>query len=174
MELLVILKRLMILEDADYILHLGDVLYHGPRNDLPDGYDPKSLAELIKNDDRFIFIKGNCDSEVDEMVTAKKIEDKYLLLEFDNFKFLLSHGHRKNINSEISGAESKGYDGFFYGHTHVKRLEKDKILVLNPGSTSIPKDCCKSFALYEDGTFYLYNLEDLSIIKLVKMAGEDE
>lgn len=115
-----ILKRLMIFRRCRLYIALRGRALSWTKKWLTGWIWSKSLAELIKNDDRFIFIKGNCDSEVDEMVTAKKIEDKYLLLEFDNFKFLLSHGHRKNINSEISGAESKGYDGFFYGHTHVK------------------------------------------------------
>ena len=65
-------KAMEYLEDADKIIHLGDVLNHGPRNPIPEGYDPAGLAELLAEDDRFVFVKGNCDSEVDEMVTFKE------------------------------------------------------------------------------------------------------
>ena len=67
-------KALDTLSDCDILLHLGDVLYHGPRNDLPEGYNPKAVIEILNNLDNLTIAKGNCDADVDQMVIKHQIE----------------------------------------------------------------------------------------------------
>lgn len=158
-------KALEILKNADMILHLGDVLYHGPRNALPESYNPKEIARIINKDPKFTYIRGNCDSEVDEMVIERDIHQKDRLLELDGYKFYMIHGHQKPIEELIKDAKEKGADVFLYGHYHVKKLEySDDLLVVNPGSTSIPKDGSKSLAIYEDGEISLVELESGKVV----------
>ena len=126
---------------VDCYIHLGDVLYHGPRNDLPVKYDPKRLAEQIKNMDNIYFVKGNCDSEVDEMVTGKNIHENYLIKDFGDVRIFATHGHRESEEDRIEMAEAKFCDFLITGHTHIKVNRKtDTVHILNPGSTTIPKD----------------------------------
>ena len=90
------MKALKMIGEVDCYIHLGDVLYHGPRNDLPGKYDPRRLAEQIKNMDNIYFVKGNCDSEVDEMVTGKSIHENYLIKDFGDVRIFATHGHRES------------------------------------------------------------------------------
>ncbi|QSH99394.1 phosphodiesterase [Treponema phagedenis] len=147
-----VLKALEVIGKVDHIIHLGDVLYHGPRNDLPPTYNPKALAELFKNMENISFIRGNCDADVDEMVTKKNIKDKNRLYNFDGFKIFALHGYEETLEERVAMAKKLGADMVAFGHSHVKMLETiDGIIVLNPGSTTIPKDGSKSAAIIEDG-----------------------
>ena len=117
----------------DKILCLGDILYHGPRNDLPENYNPKECIKILndlKND--IICVKGNCEAEVDQMVLEFKINDSYDL-KYNDFIIHLEHGHHLDLykgNSNI----------IMSGHTHLPVLEKkNDIIYLNPGSITIPK-----------------------------------
>lgn len=149
------------LEDADKIIHLGDVLYHGPRNDIPEGYDPRAMADLIKDDDRFYFVKGNCDSEVDQTVLEKDLNESERLIEVGDNVFYIHHGHRYSEDQMVQRAKEYGANVVIYGHTHQKVIKNmDGLLVMNPGSLSIPKDGSKSYGVYEDGLMKIYNLED--------------
>ena len=117
-------------EAPDRIVLLGDLLYHGPRNDLPEGYAPKEAIALLNGlAKRIVAVRGNCDAEVDQMV----LDDPPTL---------------------APGS------AFLSGHTHAKTLdERDGVLFVNPGSTSIPKDGSPSYAVYEHGTFTLKDLD---------------
>ena len=81
-------KALDLLEDCDVIFHIGDVLYHGPRNDLPEGYNPKGVIEKINNLDNIIITRGNCDADVDQMVIKHPIQSPYVLTQFGEIRFL--------------------------------------------------------------------------------------
>ena len=128
-------KALDLLKDCDVLFHMGDVLYHGPRNDLPEGYNPKGVIKEINNLDNIIIVRGNCDADVDQMVIKHPIEDGYILTEVGNVTFLLNHGYLESKEETIR---------------HVKELYMDEdLVVLNPGSTSIPKDGSHSVAIIE-------------------------
>lgn len=153
------LKALEVLKDCDKVYHLGDVLYHGPRNDLPKGYNPKKLAEVLKGLDYITYIKGNCDSDVDEMVMEKDLQQKKRVENIDGKLFLMVHGYEETLEDRIKEAKELGAVAIVTGHTHIKVLEeKDGITLLNPGSPSIPKDGSASVATYEDGVFKLVEI----------------
>lgn len=137
--------------NCDKLILLGDLLYHGPRNKLPIEYDPEVVyTTLNKYKDRIMAVRGNCDSEVDQMVLEFPIMDDYLFLNIDNHNIYFSHGH---INERINYDDN---DILINGHTHVYVLSKNYI---NVGSISIPKNnTLNSYVIYEDNTFYLYDL----------------
>ena len=143
----------------DKILLLGDLLYHGPRNDLPKGYAPKKVIPLLNAlKERIVAVRGNCEAEVDQMVLEFSCMDDYALVQIDGLIFALSHGHVYNP-SKLPPVPH--IDVFASGHTHVKVLERrnDGLVVLNPGSTTIPKDDSASYATYQDGTITLHSLD---------------
>lgn len=135
------------------IIILGDILYHGPRNDLPNDYKPKELLkELNIIKDKIIAIKGNCDAEVDEMVLNFKLESS-LDLKINGLNAHFEHGHHLDLykgNASI----------IIYGHTHLNRLEKiNNIIYLNPGSIALPKeDNPKSYAIWDERSIKIYNI----------------
>lgn len=148
------------LKDADKIIHLGDVLYHGPRNPIPESYDPAAMAEIMKEDDRFIFLKGNCDSEVDSTVIGKSISESEMIFELGDNVLYCHHGHRYDEEEMVKRARDYGANIVAYGHTHKKVLKNiDGVLVVNPGSTSLPKDDSKSYAVYENGLIKVFSSE---------------
>ena len=127
-------------EGAKKLILLGDILYHGPRNDLPREYCPKKVIPLLNaHKSRILAVRGNCDAEVDQMVLEFPIMADYAVLELENKKRVyMSHGH---IYNEENLPFAERGDAFLYGHTHVLRTEeKEGILYLNPGSVSIPKE----------------------------------
>lgn len=157
-------------EAPDVIALLGDVLYHGPRNPLPDGYDPMRVVSLLEPlSERIVAVRGNCDAEVDDMVlpfscrdTAARIVDG----EHD-VTLLLTHGHVIDPNDPPSLPPRTVLCS---GHTHVKVLEtRDGITHCNPGSTSLPKDGSRSYAVYEHGTLSLKMLDDGSTIATLQL-----
>lgn len=143
----------------DKVLLLGDLLYHGPRNDLPQGYAPKQVIPILNGlKDKIVAVRGNCEAEVDQMVLEFPCFDDYALVEADGLVIALSHGHIYNPDKL---PPQEGIDVFMSGHTHIKVLEQreDGLVILNPGSTTIPKDGSASYATYEDGVFTLRSLE---------------
>ncbi|WP_318505792.1 phosphodiesterase [Bacillus sp. T3] len=161
-----VVQALKFLEGSMQICHLGDVLYHGPRNDLPETYNPKNLAAFLKDRKDVVYVRGNCDADVDEMVTEQDLSYKSRVIAFDNYKFYLVHGYEETEEERIEVAKKLGCQVVVSGHTHIKVLkEQDGIIVLNPGSTTIPKDGTKSFALYENGQIELWNLDSQTLIK---------
>ena len=140
-------------EKADRMLLLGDLLYHGPRNDLPEGYQPKRVIELLNGmKDDILCVRGNCEAEVDQMVLQFPVLADYMILFAGERAIYATHGHVYNENHL---PPLKPGDVLLHGHTHVLRAEeKDGLLVLNPGSTSIPKEGNPpTYATLEDGLF---------------------
>lgn len=145
--------------NADQIILLGDVLYHGPRNPLPKGHDPKKVAELLNEfKAEIIAIRGNCDSEVDQMVLQFPMMAQYSVLLDRKRKLFFSHGH---LYSEENLPPLKAGDAFIYGHTHIAKAQTfNGVNILNPGSISLPKgEIPATFAIYEEGVFMLYDLD---------------
>lgn len=143
-------------EHCGMLCTLGDILNYGPRNELPDGLDPKGIAECLNHfADPVLAIRGNCDSEVDQMLLDFPIMSDYALIA-DNGKLLfLTHGHIYNENHLPKGK----FDALFYGHTHLWKLEKKNTLVCNTGSITFPKGGkVPTFATYENGTVSVYHL----------------
>lgn len=137
-------------ESADRLVILGDVLYHGPRNPLPDGYDPKEVCRLLNAlADKIIAVRGNCDAEVDQMVLDFNLSSDYATVCDGAKTITLSHGHR-------TVPPLKEGDTYITGHTHVPLnvVEKEGYLHLNPGSVSLPKEnSAHGYILYENGNF---------------------
>lgn len=146
-------------EHFDFIVLLGDLLYHGPRNPLPEGHNPKELAVLLNQyKDKIVAVRGNCDAEVDQMVLNFPMQSDYAWLVIDGHRFYLTHGHL--LNPENLPPLSKG-DVFVSGHTHVPKLYTNErgITVLNPGSCSLPKENnSPSYAIYDNGKFEIREL----------------
>ncbi|HEY9062072.1 MAG TPA: phosphodiesterase [Pseudobacteroides sp.] len=126
-------------EEAEFIAILGDELYHGARNPLPVEYNPKGVAELLNGySDKIIAVRGNCDSEVDEMVLDYPIMAAYSTILYGQKRIFLTHGHIYNENNLPK--LSKG-DVFVYGHTHVPKADNvNQIYIINPGSITFPKE----------------------------------
>ena len=140
-------------EKAERLLLLGDLLYHGPRNDLPEEYQPKKVIEMLNGiRDRLLCIRGNCDCEVDQMVLHFPILADYAVLDAGNRLIYATHGH---IYNQEKLPPLKPGDVMLFGHTHVPlHTEKDGVLCLNPGSVSIPKEgSAHGYMTYEDGVF---------------------
>lgn len=148
-------------EKADKLLILGDILYHGPRNDLPEGYNPKAVIEMLNNiKEEILCVRGNCDTEVDQMVLKFPIMAEYCILYMENRMIFATHGHV--FNKEHLPMLKKG-DILLNGHFHIPKCEKFKdYIYMNPGSVSIPKENSEhSYMIMEDHKFYWKNLEGL-------------
>ena len=149
-------------EEAPRMLFLGDLLYHGPRNDLPEGYAPKEVIALLQERQADIFcVRGNCEAEVDQMVLDFPIMADYATL-FDETgrELFLTHGHvfGAGMHNSVDHAPAlpEG-SALVYGHTHIKVNEESAahpgLRLFNPGSVSIPKDGSHSYGIYEGGAF---------------------
>lgn len=144
---------------CDYILLLGDILYHGPRNPLPEGYAPKEVARRLNEyADKIIAVRGNCDCEVDQMLLRFPCQADYVPV-FDNgIMLFLSHGH---VYAPHNMPSLYGASLFLYGHTHLWELNcnNEGMWFCNPGSISLPKENRPaSFAVYDNGTIAIYTL----------------
>ena len=155
-------------EGADKILILGDLLYHGPRNDLPSTYAPKKVIELLNaNKNLILSVRGNCDTEVDQMVLEFPILADYAFLELDGLCVFATHGHHHNT---LTPPPLKRGDILLHGHTHVLKIENfgDENVYINPGSIALPKEGNpRSYAVYESRTFTIKDL-DKNIIKEIR------
>lgn len=146
-------------EDPDRILLLGDLLYHGPRNDLPRDYAPKKVIPMLSAvKEKILAVRGNCDAEVDQMVLPFPCMADYAQLLVDGKTFYLTHGHHAAPNSL---PPLPGGSIFLSGHTHVKLDETvGGVRCLNPGSVSIPKDGSHSYLFYENEHFSFRIMEE--------------
>ena len=128
-------------ENSDKIILLGDLYYHGPRNSLTKEYDPKIVAEILNSlKDEILAVKGNCDAEVDQMISDFELKDN-LKLEINGFKVFYTHGHKYNIDN----LPEEKIDILIYGHFHTGFIkEKNGIIFANAGSISLPKDNTKN------------------------------
>lgn len=156
-------------EDIDIIFHAGDVLYHGPRNPIKDSYSPSELAESINELSVPILIaKGNCDSEVDDMVLKPKIQPSPFFCQINKMRIVVHHGHEKSVDDLLQIANSFKAHLVVYGHSHVRKMFRlNDTYFINPGSTSLPKseDAVPSFAFYDGKTIKLINNENGKTIK---------
>lgn len=142
---------------CDWMILLGDILYHGPRNPLPEGHDPKIVVSLLNPyASKIIAVRGNCDAEVDQMLLEFPCLGDYALIVDNNITLFATHGHiyhedrlpklHKNI--------------FLYGHTHLWTLKKaGNLVICNPGSVSLPKENRpNTYAIYENECISIYDL----------------
>ena len=145
-------------EQPDKLVLLGDILYHGPRNDLPRDYAPKQVIPMLSEwKEKILCVRGNCEAEVDQMVLPFPCMADYAVLEGEKTLYL-THGHLWNPEKLPPLAPGSI---FLYGHTHVKKDELvNEIRCLNPGSVSIPKDGSHSCMVYENGDFRVCILEE--------------
>lgn len=143
-------KALKILDNCDVLLHGGDILYHGPRNDIPVGYNPKEVITKINTLQNILIARGNCDADVDQMVINHPIQSPYVMSQFGEIRIVMNHGYTDCKDKIVENAKNMGADILVLGHTHVKELYCDEnLVVLNPGSTSIPKDGTHSVAIID-------------------------
>lgn len=154
-------------EKAEKLVILGDILYHGPRNDLPDGYDPKKVIKLLNNyKNKIIAVRGNCDAEVDQMVLEFPIRADYATIDIDNHHFFLTHGHlfdENNLPNLNIG------DIFVYGHIHRQVAKNENgIYIINPSSISLPKEGNNSYGIYNDNEFLIKEF-DGRIVKSIRL-----
>ncbi len=146
-------------EKADKLFLLGDILYHGPRNDLPAAYAPKEVISMLNaRKDKLFCVRGNCDTEVDQMVLEFPIMAEYALLFLEGRTVFLTHGHK--FNTQNPPALRKG-DILLHGHTHIMTIDDSREYVyLNPGSVSLPKEeNPRSYMIYDGGEFVLKSLK---------------
>jgi putative phosphoesterase len=153
------LMKVLEQQQPDKLLLLGDLLYHGPRNDLPRDYAPKQVIEMLsRHKDIITAVRGNCEAEVDQMVLPFSCMADFAQLEVDGKLFHLTHGHHENPDDLPPLPEGSV---FLSGHTHVKMDEvRSGIRCINPGSVSIPKDGSHSCMIYQNGAFAVVLLED--------------
>lgn len=155
-------------ENAERLILLGDLLYHGPRNDLPADYQPKKVIEILNGmRNELLCVRGNCEAEVDQMVLDFPVLSDSMILFVDGRTFFATHGH---IFHEDHLPPLKKGDILLHGHTHVPVLEnRGDYFLVNPGSVSLPKqETSKSYVVYEDGVFFLKDLNGnlLNTLKL--------
>ena len=151
-------------EKADRLFLLGDILYHGPRNDLPDEYAPKKVIEMLnEKKDEIFCVRGNCDTEVDQMVLKFPILADYAVLSVGERLVYATHGHVFNENNL---PPLKKGDILLNGHTHVpKCTEHESFVYMNPGSVSIPKEnSARGFIILENGVFTWKSLDGETIM----------
>ena len=146
-------------ENADRILLLGDILYHGPRNNLPRDYDPKTVATLLNSiAEKIVCVRGNCDSEVDQMMLDFPIMAEYALLDVGRALIFATHGHIFNEQNPPKFAKDSC---LLCGHFHIPAVHKcDGFLYINCGSVAIPKgDSCHSYIVFDGEEFCWKDLD---------------
>ena len=146
-------------EAPDRLLLLGDLLYHGPRNDLPDGYAPKEVIELLNGiAENLLCVRGNCEAEVDQMVLKFPVLADYAWLDVNGLRIFATHGHHFG---KTNPPPLQSGDILLCGHTHVSDCERfAHYTYLNPGSVSIPKENTPhSYMVLEDRTFLWKKLD---------------
>ena len=151
------------------LLLLGDLLYHGPRNDLPRDYAPKEvIAQLNAIKEHLLCVRGNCEAEVDQMVLEFPVLTESLLFFLDERMVYATHGHI--FGRQHPPMLSRG-DILLHGHTHIQAMEDtENFIYLNPGSVSIPKEGNDhSYMVYEDGIFTIKSLTDGKEISRLKL-----
>jgi putative phosphoesterase len=153
--------------EAKHLIILGDILNHGPRNPVPEGYQPAAVAELLNDySEQIIAVRGNCDSEVDQMLLDFPMLESYAWVLLENgTRLFLTHGHIYNGDNR---PKLKSGDVIVHGHTHIPVAEKmDDILVYNPGSITFPKGGnVPSYGLFEHDVLKVFSFSD-DILKQV-------
>ena len=155
-------------EQAERLWILGDILYHGPRNDLPKEYAPKKVIVMLNEiKEEICAVRGNCDTEVDQMVLEFPILADYSLLSVDGLRLYATHGH---VYNEQHMLPLMSGDILINGHTHIYEAKKSgEHVILNPGSVSIPKGGNPpTYAILEDGVFSIKDL-DGQVLKEIEL-----
>jgi putative phosphoesterase len=153
--------------EMDILIILGDILNYGPRNGIPEGLNPIGIAERLNAmSSKIIAIRGNCDSEVDQMLLHFPIMADYTFIVDNGVRIFLTHGHVYNEQN----LPNIPCDALIYGHTHRQKLEmNNRTVVCNTGSITFPKDGNPpTFATYSDGTLRMHHING-SIIKEIKI-----
>lgn len=146
-------------EGADRLLLLGDILYHGPRNDLPEEYSPKIVSAMLNElKDEIYCVRGNCEAEVDQLMLQFPILADYILIPFGDRMIFATHGHlynKENLPPMKTG------DILLHGHTHIPACEKcDGFVYMNPGSVTMQKeDSQRGYILFDGADFLWKSLE---------------
>ena len=138
-------------EKAEKLILLGDLLYHGPRNDLPKDYAPKAVIQMLNaNKEELLCVRGNCEAEVDQMVLDFPVMADYMIMYLEGRMAFITHGHNHNLEKLL-----------IHGHTHVQAaIETEQCVYINPGSITLPKNGNKnSYMTYEDGLFEIKDLD---------------
>ena len=154
-------------EKCDMILLLGDLLYHGPRIDLPYEYEVKNKAEnLNKYKNQILAVKENCDSEIDQMMFEFPIMQENMILNFDDLVFYATHGH---IYNDKNLPPFSNINILLNGHFHIPTFNKNVgFYYVNPGSVSIPKmNSTNSCIIYKDKKFYFYDIKNKNDYKIL-------
>ncbi len=154
-------------EQADRLLILGDLLYHGPRNPLPEGYAPMEVARMLNAvRDKIVCVHGNCDSEVDQMVLEFSITAQQAFIPFGDRMILAVHGH---VMGEDDPPPLNNGDILLHGHTHIPACEdRGGWFYFNPGSVSLPKgDSPRSYIVFENNSFVWKTLDGNSFMERV-------
>lgn len=158
-------------KNYDYLILLGDILYHGARNPLPKEYNPKEVTKALNEiKDKIIAIKGNCDSEVDEMVLEFPLVKNSIIF-YNSRKIFLTHGHEYNKDHLPNLSKN---DIMLYGHFHIPFIIKqDGIIIANPSSISLPKENNKeTYMTLENNMLRILDFND-NIIKKMDINLED-
>lgn len=156
------------IEKPDKIVLLGDLYYHGPRNDLTQEYNPMEVAKILNLlKDKLLVVKGNCDAEVDEMISEFKFQDN-IEMEVNGYNVFFTHGHKYNMD-QLPPLGIK-IDIMFYGHFHTGFIiEENGIIFANPGSISIPKsNTAHSYLIFDEKELILKDV-DGNIIEKKKL-----
>ena len=152
------LKKIIETENPDKIILLGDLYYHGPRNQLSLEYAPMEVSKILNSfKEKIITVRGNCDAEVDQMISEFKFEEN-ITLEINNKKFFFTHGHKYNIDI----LPDEDFDVMVYGHLHTGFIKEEygKIFV-NSGSISLPKNNTKnSYLIIDENRIYLKDIDE--------------
>ncbi|MGN0526114.1 MAG: phosphodiesterase [Acutalibacteraceae bacterium] len=155
-------------EKAEKLILLGDILYHGPRNDLPEAYNPKGVIALLNSvSEEILAVRGNCEAEVDDMVLDFPVLAEYATVWNRGRMFFLTHGHK--FNPDNLPKLKKG-DVLFNGHTHISKIEKiGDFIYANPGSVAIPKEnTSRGYIILTDNEIIRKDL-DGEVIELLKI-----
>lgn len=150
------IKEIFNKENPDKLILLGDLYYHGPRNPLTLEYNPMEVASIFNSlKDKILCVRGNCDAEVDQMISEFEIKDS-LQLTINNKNFFFTHGHKYNIDNMPNGI-----DILVYGHFHTGFIkERNGVIVINAGSISLPKEnTANSYLIIDNEEIRLYDLE---------------
>ena len=154
---------------SERMVLLGDILYHGPRNDLPREYAPKEVIAMLNAcKDKIYAIRGNCDTEVDQMVLEFPVMADYAVMVLNDLNFFVTHGH---LFHQDQLPPMKAGDILIHGHTHLLRADAyDGYYILNPGSTSLPKGGNPSTYGILDGTIFSIRDFDGNVVKTIDLA----
>lgn len=155
---------------AQWLIILGDLLNHGPRNALPEGYAPAEVAQCLNHvADKIIAVRGNCDSEVDQMLLDFPVMAPWQQVLLSKQRLFLTHGHLYNPDNLPPLATQ---DVLVFGHTHLPVAEyRQPYYLFNPGSVSIPKGGYDaSFGMLDDGVLSVRTLNNDRIIAQVRIT----